>query len=80
MDDNVILHIGEKKFLLTPEEAMSVCNMLNSASRVEQAWIKDTPSEKSHVIKPPGFTSFITPMTTILHIEITQNMKTQEAK
>jgi hypothetical protein len=80
MDDNVILHIGGTKFLLTADEAMTVCNTLNSANRVEQAWIKDTPSEKSHVIKPPGFASYVTPMTTILHIEITQNMKTQEAK
>ena len=80
MDDNVILHIGEKKFLLTPEEAMSVCNMLNSASRIERTWIKDVPSEKCSVIKPPDFTSFITPMTVLLHMEITQNMKTLEEK
>lgn len=81
MDDNVILHIGSTRFLLTSEEAMAVCNTLNSASRIEQAWIKDIPSERSHVIKPPGFASYVTPMTTILRIEITQNMKTQgEAK
>ena len=33
MDDSVILHINSTKFLLTPEEAMSICNTLNSASR-----------------------------------------------
>jgi hypothetical protein len=80
MDDNVILHIGDKKFLLTAEEAMAVCNTLNSASRVERAWIKDVPSEKSNVIKPPDFSSYVTPMTVLLHIEITQNMKTLEEK
>jgi len=80
MDDNVILHIGEKKFLLTPEEAMNICNTLNSANRVENTWIKDTPSEKSNVIKPPGFSTWVTPMTVLLHMEITQNMTTLEEK
>jgi hypothetical protein len=80
MDDSVILHIGDRKFLLTPEEAMTICNTLNSASRVERSWIKDVPSEKSNVIKPPDVSSYVTPMTVLLHIEITQNMKTLEEK
>lgn len=79
MDDNLILHIGAIKFLLTPEEALTICNTLNSANRVETIWIKGLDSEKSNVIKPPGFETWVTPMTTILHMEITQNMKTLEA-
>jgi hypothetical protein len=80
MDDNVILHIGEKRFLLTQDEAMTICSTLNSASRIERAWIKDVISEKSNVIKPPDYSSFITPMTVLLHMEVTQNMKTLEDK
>lgn len=76
--DEVILHITSSKFLLTPEEAMTICGMLNSASRIEHAWIKDVESDKSNVIKPPSFASWITPMTTILQMEITQNMKLKE--
>jgi len=79
MDDSVILHISNTKFLLTPEEAMSICNTLNSASRIDHAWIKGVDSDKNNVIKPPGFATFVTPMTAILQMEITANMKIQEA-
>jgi len=79
MDDNVILHINSSKFLLTPEEAMSICNTLNSACRIEHAWIKGVESDKSNVIKPPGFATWVTPMTAILQMELAANMKTQEA-
>lgn len=78
MDDNVILHIGSSRFLLTQDEAMTICTTLNSASRIESAWIKNTDSDKSNVIKPPGFASWVTPMTAILHMEIAQNMKILE--
>lgn len=79
MDDNVILHIITSKFLLTPDEAMTICNTLNSANRIEQTWIKGVDSDKNNVIKPPGFATFVTPMTAILQMEITANMKIQEA-
>jgi len=79
MDDNVILHISNSKFLLTPDEAMTICNTLNSANRIEQTWIKRVDSAKNNVIKPPGFATFVTPMTAILQMEITANMKIQEA-
>jgi hypothetical protein len=76
--DEVILHINTAKFLLTPEEAMTICNTLNSASRIESTWIKGVDSDKSHVIKSPSFASWVTPMTTIFQMEITQNMKLKE--
>ena len=73
--DEVILHINSSKFLLTSEEAMTICGTLNSASRIEHAWIKGIESDKSNVIKPPGFATWVTPMTTILQMEIAANMK-----
>lgn len=76
--DEVILHINSSKFLLTPDEAMSICNTLNSASRIEHAWIKGVESDKSSVIKPPGFATWVTPVTAILQMEITQNTKLKE--
>jgi hypothetical protein len=78
--DEVILHIGTSKFLLTPEEAMSICNTLNSANRIDHVWIKGVDTDKSNAIKPPGFASWVTPMTAILHMEITQNTKLKEAE
>jgi hypothetical protein len=41
--------------------------------------MKGVDSDKNNVIKPPGFATFVTPMTTILQMEITVNMKIQEA-
>ena len=79
MDDNLILHIGNSKFLLTPQEALAICTTLNSANRIESSWMKGTDSDKSNVIKPPGFASWVTPMTAILQMEITANMKTLES-
>ena len=73
--DEVILHINTSKFLLTPEEAMSICNTLNSANRIEHVWIKGVESDKSNAIKPPGFATWVTPMTAIFQMEITANMK-----
>jgi len=75
MDDNVILHVGTAKFLLSHDEAMVICTTLNSSSRIENAWIKDVASEQSHVIKSPGFTSWVTPMTAIFQMELDSNMK-----
>jgi hypothetical protein len=77
----VMLTVGDTKFLLSIHEAMSIATILNSASVVERAWIKDMPSEKSHIIKPPSFkAAFITPMTTLLQLEIDSNMKLMEEK
>ena len=73
--DEVILHIGTSKFLLTPEEAMSICNTLNSANRIDHVWLKGVDPDKSNAIKPPGFATWVTPMTAIFQMEITANMK-----
>jgi hypothetical protein len=75
MDDNVILVVGDKKFLLSMDEAMSVAKTLNSASIIERVWIKDVAHEHTHVIKPPGMVSYVAPMTVLLQMEIDANMK-----
>ena len=76
--EEVILNVTSSKFLLTPDEAMSICNILNSASRIEHVWLKGVDTDKSNAIKPPGFATWVTPVTAILQMEITQNMKLKE--
>jgi len=72
----VMLMIGDTRFLLALDEAMDIAKTLNSASVVERAWIKDVASEKSHIIKPPSYkTATVIPMTALLQIEIDSNMK-----
>jgi hypothetical protein len=80
MDDNVILHVGDMRFLLSVGEAMSICNTLNSSSFIEKAWINGTPSDRSHVIKPPMHKAMVSPMTTIFQMELDSNMKAVEEK
>ena len=39
MNDHVILNIGDKKFLLTPDEAFQIAHVLCGASRITKEWI-----------------------------------------
>jgi hypothetical protein len=80
MDDNVILHVGDMRFLLGVEEALGICNTLNSANSIEKAWFNGTPSDRSHVIKPPAHKAMVSPMTTIFQMELEQNTKALEEK
>lgn len=78
---DVMLMVGDTKFVLSIDEAMDIAKTLNSASVIERAWIKDVHSEKSHIIKPPSFkAASIIPMTALLQIEIDSNMKLMEEK
>lgn len=78
---DVMLMVGDTKFVLSIHEAMDIAKVLNSASVIERAWIKDVPSEKSHIIKPPSFkAASIIPMTALLQLEIDSNMKLMEEK
>ncbi len=81
MGDQVMLMIGEYKFLLSIDEAIGIAKTLNSASVVERAWIKDVPPDQSHVIKPPSYkAAAVIPMTALLQVEIDANMKLMEEK
>lgn len=76
-----ILHIGDRKFLLRLDEALEVAAILNSATRVEEDWIKDVPNGRRHVFKSPAISAaFVTPMTAHLRLEIDTNMKALEDK
>ncbi len=80
MDNNVILVIGDKKFLLSIDEALNIAMTLNSSSTVERTWIKDVAHDRTHVIKPPAMAAYVAPMTALLQIEIDANMKLTEGK
>lgn len=78
-ESEYILHVGDRKFLLRLNEALEVAAILNSATRVEEDWIKDAPTGQRHVFKPPAVAaSYITPLTAHLRLEIATNMKTLE--
>lgn len=77
-ESEYILHVGDSKFLLSIQEAMDICKVLNSAMRVETGWFKDVPSDRRHIFSPPSFkAAFVTPVTAALRIEVESNMKAQ---
>lgn len=80
-ESEYILHVGDRKFLLRLNEALEVAAILNSATRIEEEWLKDVPNGQRHVFKPPAVAaSYITPLTAHLRLEIATNMKTLEDK
>jgi hypothetical protein len=76
MDDQVILFIGDKKFLLGMDEAMSISRTLCGATRITNAWIQGQDSSKSHAYGDPDPQSAtIAPISGVLQLEIESNMK-----
>ena len=81
MSEELILFVGDSKFLLGLNEAMQIATVLNSAQRIGNDWIKDVPSGRNLVVKSPDVSSaFVTPMTAIFRMELDTNQKLLEQK
>lgn len=76
MDEQVILFIGDKKFLLNMDEAFLISRTLCSASRITNAWIQGQDSARCNSIGDPDpQAATIAPMSGVLQLEIESNMK-----
>ena len=78
MDENqVILFIGDQKFLLSMEEAMDISRVLCGASRITTAWLGQGHDSKNNLVigEPDPKAATIAPMTGAMQIEIDVNMK-----
>jgi hypothetical protein len=80
MNDNVILNVGDKKFLLTPEEAFQIANILCGASRIAKDWIDRDKSSAWVIGEPDMLAATITPFTAHLQIECEANRRYKEEK
>lgn len=79
MDDEVILNIGDHKFLMSLEESIAVSRLLNSSCRVERTW--EPSMHNANVRRPPSMAAaFVTPMTALFKMELEANMKLLEKK
>ena len=79
--DDYILVLGTSKFSLRLDAAAQIANILCSATRIEEEWLKDVPNGQRHVTKPPSYSAaYITPMTAHMRIQIESNIKAMEAK
>ena len=78
MDENqVILFIGDQKFLLSMEEAMDISRVLCGASRITTTWLGQGHDNKNNTVvgEPDPKAATIAPMTGAMQIEIDVNMK-----
>jgi len=75
MDEQVILFVGDQKFLLNIDEALSISWTLCSASRVTTTWIAGQDSRNAVLGDPDPKAATIAPMTGVMQLEIDANMK-----
>ena len=76
MDDQVILFIGDKKFLLNINEALGISRTLCGASRVTSTWLGSGNDNKNAILGDPDpQAATIAPMTGVMQLEIDANMK-----
>jgi len=80
MNDDVLVHVGERRFIVTMEEAMQVCSILCSASRITREWSSAESKSVDMIAAPEMSSAYITPFTAILKLECEVNQKAKEAK
>ena len=77
MDDQVILFIGDQRFLLDINEALNISKTLCGASRITTTWLGQGQDNKNNSVigEPDPKAATIAPMTGVLQLEIDANMK-----
>ena len=76
-EDQVILFIGDQKFLLNIDEALSISRTLCSASRITTTWLGQGHGDRNNLVvgEPDPKAATIAPMTGAMQLEIDANMK-----
>jgi len=76
--DEVLLHVGDRVFLLGSNEAWGILDILCSANKLTKEYHK---GEYLTTMSPPEITSaFVTPYTALLRMDVEPNRKTLESK
>jgi len=75
MDEQVILFIGDQKFLLNIDEALGISRTLCSASRITTTWIAGQDNKNSILGDSDPKAATIAPMTGVMQLEIDANTK-----
>lgn len=79
MDNEVLLCIESNKFILSPEEAMQICHILNGANRIGSGWIRSESKSREVIAEPSITASCIVPITAHYRIMLDTNTKAHEA-
>jgi hypothetical protein len=77
MDDQVILFIGDQKFLLGIGEAMDISRVLCGASRITTTWLGQGHDNKNNTVvgEPDPKAATIAPIAGVMQLEIDANMR-----
>jgi hypothetical protein len=77
MDDQVILFIGDQKFLLEIGEAMDISRVLCGASRITTTWLGQGHDNKNNTVvgEPDPKAATIAPIAGVMQLEIDANMR-----
>ena len=80
MDDQVLLCIEGGKFVLSPEEAMQICHVLNGANRITTAWVRSTSKSEEIIGEPSINAASIVPITAHYRIRLDANARQKDAE
>jgi hypothetical protein len=81
MDEQFILTVGDRRFLLGLDEAMEIARVLNAAQYIGTEWLNGVKSGENHVVKQPStLSAVVSPMTTVFQLELERNRKLMEDK
>jgi hypothetical protein len=74
----VLLNVGNEKFVMNISEALSVCETLNACTQLGKEWSSKRATNIVAFTKPNQEAAFITPITAYLRLEVGLNMKELE--
>ena len=76
-EDQVILFIGDQRFLLDINEALNISKTLCGASRITTTWLGQGHDNKNNSVigEPDPKAATIAPMAGVLQLELDANMK-----
>jgi hypothetical protein len=71
----VLLHIEGSQFVLSIEEAMSICEVLNASNQLGKEWSSVHGTNVTMFTKPHIKAASITPITALTRLEVEANEK-----
>ena len=69
----VLLHVGDKQFVMSISEAIGVCEILNACNQLGKEWSSAHGNNVLMFTKPDIKAAFITPITAHTRLEVEAN-------
>ena len=76
----VVLHIGDKRFIIDVNEAMGICELLCASTRLGKEYIDSAHNNALLFQTPDIAAAFVTPITALTRLEVESNEKVKLEK